>query len=71
MTPANATYYAKQSCPIYSDLMGQNKSGKSVSKGEAITVLYTRATTSNAIAYIRTSGGQYGFVWMSNLSKTK
>ena len=71
VTPANTTYYATQGCPIYSDLMGQNKSGKSLTKGEAITVLYTRATTSNCIAYIRTSGGLNGFVWMSNLSKTK
>ena len=71
VTPANTTYYATQGCLIYSDLMGQNKSGKSLTKGEAITVLYTRATTSNGIAYIRTSGGLNGFVWMSNLSKTK
>ena len=51
--------------------MGQNKTELRVSKGEAVTVLYTRSTTSNAIAYIRTSGGKYGFVWMSNLSTTK
>ena len=68
---ADTTYYAKQGCPIYSDFMGQNKSGKSLTRGEAITVLYTRATTSNAIAYIRTADNKTGFVWMSNLSTSK
>ena len=68
---ADATYYAAQGCPIYADYMGTEKTGSSLTRGEAITVLYTRATTSNNIAYIRTSGGKYGFVWMSNLSTTK
>ena len=71
VTPANATYYAKQGCPIYADYMGTVKSGNSLTRGEAITVLYTRATTSNAIAYIRTADNKTGFVWMSNLGTTK
>ena len=68
---ADATYYAVQGCPIYADLMGTEKSGVSLTRGEAITVLYTRATTSNHIAYIRTADNKTGFVWMSNLSTTK
>ena len=68
---ADTTFYAIQGCPIYADYMGQNKTDLRLSKGEAVTVLYTRATTSNSIAYLRTSSGKYGFVWMSNLSKTK
>ena len=71
VTPANATYYAAQGCPIYADYMGTVKSGNSLTRGEAITVLYTRATTSNAIAYIRTADNKTGFVWMSNLSTSK
>ena len=51
--------------------MGTVKSGNSLTRGEAITVLYTRATTSNAIAYIRTADNKTGFVWMSNLSTSK
>ena len=68
---ADTTFYAIQGCPVYADYMGKEASGLRLSRGEAVTVLYTRATTSNSIAYLRTSGGQYGFVWMSNLSKTK
>ena len=69
--PANVTWYAKQGCPIYADTMGKVESGLRLSRGEAVTVLYTRATTSNGMAYIRTAGGDCGFVWTSNLKKTK
>ena len=69
--PADATFYAVQGCPIYADLMGTEKTDLRLTRGEAITVLYTRATTSNRIAYIRTADNKYGFVWMSNLSSSK
>ena len=66
--PANATFYAAQGCPIYSDCRGKEKTDMRLTRGEAITVLYTRPTTSNGIAYIRTADDYYGFVWTSNLS---
>ena len=69
--PANATWYAKQGCPLYADTRGTEKTDLRLTRGEAVTVLYTRATDSNGIAYIRTSSGKYGFVWTTNLSKTK
>ena len=69
--PANATWYAKSGCSVYADTRCKEKSGFSLTRGEAVTVLYTRATDSNGVAYIRTSSGKYGFVWTSNLSKTK
>ena len=66
--PANATFYAAQGCPIYSDCRGKEKTDMRLTRGEAITVLYTRPTTTNGIAYIRTADDYYGFVWTSNLS---
>ena len=66
--PANAAFYAAKNCSVYSDCRCQNKIDLSLSAGDAVTVLYTRPTTNNTVAYIRTSGGQEGFVWMSNLS---
>ena len=69
--PADAAFYVAKNCSVYSDCRCQNKIDLTLTAGDAVTVLYTRPTTNNTVAYIRTSGGQYGFVWMSNLSKTK
>ena len=69
--PADAAFYAAKNCSVYSDCRCQNKIDLTLTAGDAVTVLYTRPTTNNTVAYIRTSGGQYGFVWMSNLSKSE
>ena len=73
VTPANATYYAAQGHPIYTDREGKIKSDMRVSRGEAVTALFvaTKQDGNNGIAYIRTKSGTEGFVWFSNYSKTK
>ena len=66
--PADAAFYVAKNCSVYSDCRCQNKIDLTLSAGDAVTVLYTRPTTNNTVAYIRTADDQYGFVWMSNLS---
>ena len=66
--PANAAFYAAKDCNIYSDCRCKEQVDLGLSAGDAVTVLYTRPTTNNTVAYIRTADDRFGFVWMSNLS---
>ena len=68
VTPANTTRYINTGCRLYEDRKGTIKTGITLSKKEAVTVLFVQP---DYTAYIRTADGDYGFVWAKYLSKSK
>ena len=68
VTPANTTMYLTSGCKLYEDRKCEGEVLQKLSKGDAVTVLFTKPEHT---AYVQAEDGTYGFVWLKYLSKTK
>ena len=68
VVPANQKRYMSSGCKLYEDRKCEGDVIMRLSKGEAVTVLFTKP---DSTAYVRTADGTCGFVFVKYLSKTK